>query len=77
MEHQLQTFPGVANRGKSKTVWSGNILKNNDRNLSDIFSVVQGFRHLVVVGYVAEILLPERREQEGCLGSIGLNEIGN
>ena len=27
--------------------WGGNILKNNNKNLTDIFFMVQGFRHLV------------------------------
>jgi hypothetical protein len=59
MEHQLQTFPGVTNRGKRKMDWSGNILKINDRKLTDIFFMVQGFWHLIAVGYVSEILFPE------------------
>ena len=73
MEHQLQTFPGV---GKKKEC-SGNILKNNDKYLTDIFFMVQGFRHLVAVGYVAEILFPERCVQEECPCSMDINEIYN
>jgi hypothetical protein len=77
MEHQLQTFSYVTNRRKRKKEWVGNILKKNDRNLTDIFFIVQGFRHLIAVGYVAEILFPERRVQEHFPGSMDINEICN
>jgi hypothetical protein len=39
--------------------------------------MVQGFWHLIAVGYVSEILFPEWRVQEQCPGSMDINEICN